>query len=157
MDTDSGLNQPFHMTCWFPDTFSIQMSWTKKRKRTVATRRIWFRGPEFRFCNIIFDFISVLRYLELLWNISARFGKRHFLLCLDQSATTNMSVPTVGQSHAFRQQVTLTWYLQVGLQLFLQTGNSPVRVFIDLMIFDWMTRAWLFMEYVFLAPLGANR
>ena len=56
-----------------------------------------------------------------LWEISivhgvfgfACFGNCHLFLRIDQSATGNKTVPTMGLFHSCRQQATLAWYLPV--------------------------------------------
>jgi hypothetical protein len=45
------------------------------------------------------------------------FQNCHFLLCLDQSAIGNMTVPTVGPFHSFCGKAALAWYIRSNLPI----------------------------------------
>ena len=156
MNTDSGLNQQFHMTCWIPDIVSIQMGWTKKRKRTVATRQIWFSGPEFRCCNRIFDFISVLRSLELLWNICCTFWEAALSSMFRSKCYYQHECTDRGTKSCFPS--TSDFDLVFTSRIAVVFANRKTFPGLSVYRFNYLRLndlSWPFMEYVFLALWGA--
>ena len=82
--------------------------------------------------NVAFPVLMCLMWL-LEYMFLTCFGNRHLLLCLDQSATGKMTVPTVGSFHSFSQKVTLTCIYQSDSR-FLRKPCFQFFLFIDLIL-----------------------
>jgi hypothetical protein len=71
-----------------------------------------------------------------------------FLPCLEQSATTKMTVPTVGSFHGFHVTVSLTGYLPVRFTIYWKSRFQRFLL-IDLFLCNQVISRLFVMEYVF--------